>query len=183
MTPEQRFFAKVNKTDTCWWWIGATHGSRQKRGMFWDGKRTVDACRWIYQQAHAGVEMAGVVVRHTCDNALCVNPKHLELGTQAENVADMWERGRANIKAIRRGAAMGRETLRRQPERRARGLRHGRARLSDEDVAQIVSSAEGTATLASRYGVHRTTIQRIRRGSARNTQTNVAACLRAITKP
>jgi hypothetical protein len=34
------------------------------------------------------------VVRHTCDNCKCLNPDHLVLGTQADNMADMWERTR-----------------------------------------------------------------------------------------
>lgn len=38
---------------------------------------------------------AGVVVRHTCDNTRCVNPTHLVLGTQADNIKDMVSRGRA----------------------------------------------------------------------------------------
>lgn len=37
---------------------------------------------------------AGSVVRHTCDNGLCVNPDHLIVGTQKENIADCIARGR-----------------------------------------------------------------------------------------
>jgi hypothetical protein len=38
---------------------------------------------------------AGMVVRHTCDNPSCVNPLHLQLGTQRQNMEDMRRRGRA----------------------------------------------------------------------------------------
>lgn len=37
------------------------------------------------------------VVRHKCDNRRCVNPSHLEVGTQQDNVDDMWERNRADV--------------------------------------------------------------------------------------
>lgn len=45
--------------------------------------------------AHFGFIPHGMVVRHRCDNPACVNPAHLELGTQAQNLKDMAERGRA----------------------------------------------------------------------------------------
>ena len=41
-----------------------------------------------------GRDPAGMVVRHTCDNRACVNPEHLVIGTQADNVRDMVVRGR-----------------------------------------------------------------------------------------
>lgn len=49
-----------------------------------------------------GVTLAtieGKVVRHTCDNPRCINPVHLQLGTQADNVRDRQERGR-NVKGV-----------------------------------------------------------------------------------
>jgi hypothetical protein len=42
-----------------------------------------------------GPLLPGQVVRHTCDNPPCVNPKHLIAGTHADNMADMVKRGRA----------------------------------------------------------------------------------------
>lgn len=54
------------------------------------------AHRIAYVEAH-GLRLAdiqGQVVRHACDNPACVNPDHLLLGTQAENIRDMDTRGR-----------------------------------------------------------------------------------------
>jgi hypothetical protein len=49
--------------------------------------------RFIYEQMFGPIA-PGLVVRHKCDNSLCINPEHLELGTQKQNMADMIKRGR-----------------------------------------------------------------------------------------
>lgn len=52
--------------------------------------------RLVYCKAN-GVELTalkGFVIRHTCDNPRCINPKHLLIGTQADNIRDMDTRGR-----------------------------------------------------------------------------------------
>jgi hypothetical protein len=61
------------------------------------GKKTMYAHRisWLI---HKGPIPEGLLVRHTCDVGLCVNPAHLEIGTQADNMADMYRRGRSSSK-------------------------------------------------------------------------------------
>lgn len=58
----------------------------------------------------------GLVVRHKCDNPRCINPKHLELGTQEDNIQDRVDRGRCN---------------------KPKGTRNPRAVLTPEDVQYI----------------------------------------------
>lgn len=54
------------------------------------------AHRMMYELIHCKRLKPDEVVRHSCDNPPCCNPEHLLLGTQADNVKDMWDRGRAN---------------------------------------------------------------------------------------
>jgi hypothetical protein len=85
-----RFMGKVNKTDTCWLW---TAGVKGRYGSFSYNGKDVAAHRWIYEH-HNGEIPKGLVVMHTCDNTLCVNPSHLVLGTQRDNMMDMVIKGR-----------------------------------------------------------------------------------------
>lgn len=80
--PADRFWPKVDKTDTCWLWIGGHDG---RYGHFWDGDHRVMAHRWSYT-ALVGPVPDGLELDHLCRVTMCVNPAHLEPVTHRENM-------------------------------------------------------------------------------------------------
>jgi hypothetical protein len=109
-TDRDRFMAKVRVLENgCWEWIGCVQDSSKwkrayfagtapnPRGRFWlDGKVIyAHQAAWILFRGEIPV---GLLVRHrVCDYGLCANPEHLELGTYADNSADMMEKGRGTL--------------------------------------------------------------------------------------
>lgn len=91
---------KGKTADECWPWTGyARPGNRgEKRGIFaLDGKKLY-AYRVVWETYNGRPLAENEVIRHTCDNTLCCNPKHLLVGVQADNVADMVQRERVGEK-------------------------------------------------------------------------------------
>lgn len=86
MTTEERFWAKAEKTETCWPWTAAT--SRGGYGVFWHDGKLVYAHRFAYQIL-VGPIPEGLQLDHVkdrgCRHRHCVNPAHLEPVTSAEN--------------------------------------------------------------------------------------------------
>lgn len=122
--------------DECWLWTA---------GRSSNGYGTVQACgktrgahREAYEANRGAGAAAGLLVRHRCDVKLCVNPAHLEIGTFADNNRDRDERGRQVT---------------------PRGVAHGSAKLTEDDVRTIRatyvprSREFSTYALARRFGV------------------------------
>ncbi len=91
-----RNFVKV-KDSGCWEWTGRRddHGYgfiRQGRGGL--KSKRYPAHRMAFDWFKGGIP-EGMLVLHECDNPPCVNPDHLRLGTQADNMRDMKMKGRA----------------------------------------------------------------------------------------
>ena len=139
-TARERFFEKVERdaTTDCWNWTGTID-----RGGY--GKLKVDgkmerAHRFSFHTFNGAIP-SGNVVLHKCDNPRCVNPSHLSVGTHADNVTDMFAKGR-------------------QPKRI--GKNNGRAKLTDDDVRAIRKSSLTQSDLAARYGIARSQISMIK---------------------
>jgi len=96
---ETRYWAKVDRSQLspggCWNWTGAQNGAGY--GVFgrWTSPvKLVLVHRYAWELEHGHAPPEGMVVRHRCDNPSCVQPEHLLIGTQKDNVQDCLERGR-----------------------------------------------------------------------------------------
>lgn len=86
-----RFWMKVVKTPTCWWWRSAvSFPDSYGRFTFTDGvsPRTLSAHRFALLLEYGDLE-DGIVGEHDCDETLCVRVAdgHLKRGTQSANLA------------------------------------------------------------------------------------------------
>jgi hypothetical protein len=110
-------------------------------------KRLYNMNRYVYTLEVGGIP-DGFCVMHTCDNKMCINPKHLKAGTLAENTIDGWAKG-----------------LYPQDKGRHKGEDAYNHKLSEEAVRRIRKDRKNGAVKLSRiYGVSKATIQRARRG-------------------
>lgn len=91
---DQRFWPKVKKRgpDDCWLWTArkGTHGY----GMISSPGHGMLFAHRVCFAIHNGPIPSGLVVLHSCDTPACVNPAHLRLGTQGDNLRDMSAKGR-----------------------------------------------------------------------------------------
>jgi HNH endonuclease len=87
-TPEERFWARVVKSEGCWEWNGyqlVRRGHRTGYGKFGvTSKITVQAHRFAYELC-VGPIPEGHIVHHTCENFACVRPDHLEAVPNGEH--------------------------------------------------------------------------------------------------
>lgn len=88
----------MEKTNTCWIWKGA---QRNTYGAFKFGDKVIDTHRVSYLLFKGDIP-EGMQVCHSCDVRLCVNPDHLWLGTQSDNMQDCSNKGRLNRNPGRR---------------------------------------------------------------------------------
>lgn len=126
----------------CWPWTG--HLNQYGYGMVTHDGKARNASRAAFIE-HYGYDPVGLVVCHKCDNPICCNPNHLFAATQAENLKDCRDKGRAVYR---------------------RGERHTRptAKLTPEIVAdakdRYFNKGESQSSIARSLGVNSGTISR-----------------------
>lgn len=126
----------------CWLWHKCIGSG--KYGHMSIGKKVLKAHRISYV-IHKGNIPEGYDVMHKCDTPMCVNPDHLEAVTTQENVLDCIRKGRGN---------------------KAAGERNTKAKLTRDQVLEIMKLDWPTKILAERYGVSMSSIRRVKRGSS-----------------
>lgn len=140
----ERFWAKVQKTETCWVWTAARNSDGY--GAFgYKGK--VKGAHIVSYDMNIGSIPDGLCVLHKCDNPPCVRPDHLFLGTKKDNMDDCVQKDRRINHT---------------------GEKNGQSRLTDAQVVEMRARyRSGGATqkaLAQEYGVSLFTIYEIVRG-------------------
>lgn len=138
-SPKDRFEQCFDKQENgCWIWNKAV--DTKNYGSFYFQGRLQTASRVSYI-LYIGLIPDNMCVCHQCDNPRCVNPKHLFLGTQHDNVQDMINKGRKNP---------------------AHGTKIYTAKLTETLVLSIFNQKEKRASdLALEYNVCENTIHRI----------------------
>ncbi len=137
-----RFWGKVEKGRGCWLWTGTKN--RGGYGRVTIKKPVTAMAHRVAWELAKGPIPSGLSVLHRCDVPGCVNPKHLWLGTNADNMRDMFAKGR-------------------RPTISLKGSAHPGAKLTEEQVREI-RAAKGSRSyreLIAAYGIGRSTLYRI----------------------
>ena len=77
------FWAKTRMTNSCWNWLGAINPKGY--GEYYNDKKVVKAHRYSYELFEGKIPN-GLQIDHLCRNRKCVNPNHLQIVTNKENV-------------------------------------------------------------------------------------------------
>lgn len=141
MSTKDNFEKKFEKTEGCWEWKAAK--TRQGYGQFGYRGQMRGAHRVAYE-LYISLIPYGMQVLHICDNPSCVNPEHLRLGTNADNVEDRKLKGRSArlVGTDHHNSAFTKETLEELKKQYATGL------YTHRELARIFKVGKTTVSYA-----------------------------------
>lgn len=139
---ERRVFPDPNTG--CFLWGGWINDDGYGR-IIDDGKRYF-AHRLLYELRFGKIP-EGMVVMHKCDNPACVNPAHLKVSTQAENVLDMYAKGRNGHKKFS-------------------GENSPNSKITEQLATYIRNCKKSVTELVKELSISKTQIYRIRRNES-----------------
>jgi hypothetical protein len=150
---DERFWAKVDRTGDCWVWLAGKgrggYGRLSRAGL---SPQYRLAHRHSWELAYGPIP-DGLHVCHRCDNPPCVNPAHLFLGTDKDNLDDMRSKGRGTQPPVHAGLAQWLATV---PDADVRAARESYA-----------AGAENSREIGERLGVKESTVRKWIAGRAR----------------
>lgn len=136
---EEKFWSLVNKSDGCWLWTGSKnengYGVFSYRGKEWRAHRLA----YFFINGHIPEDEKAC---HQCDTPACVNPHHIFLGSQTENIKDCVSKNRNQ-----------------------RGERSGHAKLTELDVIAIRGDSRSGKLIGEQYGISRNHANSIKKGT------------------
>lgn len=151
--------AKSHTGEGCLEWKGAFKKTGMRYGAVSINRRQYHVHRICYQYVVGDIP-DGLVVRHTCDNPKCYNPKHLLLGTDRENTQDRIERDRS-----------------------AKGEQNGNVRFTAQEALEIFRSEGSYSEIARRFQTTHQTIRFIKLGVQWNCVTGLPKRPQVLPKP
>jgi len=138
-----RFWPKVEKTETCWLWTGCFYSTGYGRFLltFKPKPILVKPHRFSWVLHNGPIRPLDTFVLHTCDIRPCVNPDHLYLGDFQANMKDRHDRGRS-----------------------ARGEGNGNSKLTKDQIRRIIERGiESSTVLGKEFGASPGHIRKILR--------------------
>lgn len=127
----------IIKDDGCWECISHSISTSQRYPQIYRGIKT-RIHRYIYEITKGQIPI-DMVVMHKCDNVLCINPDHLKLGSQVENLKDMIEKGRD-----------------------AKGSKLPQSKVTEDDVRKIRKDKRTLKEISNQYGISQSSVSMIK---------------------